>query len=372
MVDLLVIQSTPFCNINCSYCYLPNRRNTDKITIEIIDAALTNLLKDNLVHDKLSIVWHAGEPLAINIDYFTELLEFIELKLPIVTIHHSIQTNGILIDQKWCDLIKRFEIRIGISVDGTKDIHDKKRVTRTNKGTHDSVMKGIFLLNKNNIPYHAIAVVTSYTLDFPETFFHFFKNNNFYSLGINIEEIEGSNKQSSLNEYTIPEKINEFYSKLFDLYIASDGKMRIREFDRALNTILRNPEVRNIEDAKLCSHQLSPLGIISIDCKGNYSTFSPELLDQSNEEYGDFILGNVLTTPFKKSLETKKYINIKNDIEAGVKACEKECEYFHVCGGGAPSNKLYENGSFKSTETMYCKFAIQQPIDIVLAYLEKV
>jgi uncharacterized protein len=58
------------------------------------------------------------------------------------------------------------------------------------------------------------------------------------------------------------------------------------------------------------------------------------------------------------------------DINAGVELCKKKCEYFHVCGGGAPSNKLYENGSFNSTETLYCKFSIQQPIDIVLSYLE--
>ena len=34
-LELLVIQPTPFCNIDCSYCYLPDRRNTRKITPEL-------------------------------------------------------------------------------------------------------------------------------------------------------------------------------------------------------------------------------------------------------------------------------------------------------------------------------------------------
>src|SRR6202044_10236 len=58
------------------------------------------------------------------------------------------------------------------------------------------------------------------------------------------------------------------------------------------------------------------------------------------------------------------------DIEEGVRMCARECEYFEFCFGGAPSNKLFENGTFASTETMYCRHTVQLPLDIVLADLE--
>jgi uncharacterized protein len=32
-LELLVIQPTPFCNLNCSYCYLPDRQNTRKMSL---------------------------------------------------------------------------------------------------------------------------------------------------------------------------------------------------------------------------------------------------------------------------------------------------------------------------------------------------
>jgi uncharacterized protein len=62
---------------------------------------------------------------------------------------------------------------------------------------------------------------------------------------------------------------------------------------------------------------------------------------------------------------------MNRDISTGVKLCKNTCQYFSLCGGGAPANKYYENGSFHSAETMFCRYAIQTPIDIVLEDLEK-
>jgi uncharacterized protein len=45
------------------------------------------------------------------------------------------------------------------------------------------------------------------------------------------------------------------------------------------------------------------------------------------------------------------------------------CEYFNVCGGGAPANKIYENGTANSTQTAYCR-SHQIAIDVVLDMIE--
>ena len=59
-------------------------------------------------------------------------------------------------------------------------------------------------------------------------------------------------------------------------------------------------------------------------------------------------------------------ITMSRDIAAGVEACRKECEYFSVCGGGAPVNKLAENGSFTGTRTSFCSLIQMVPIDLIL------
>jgi uncharacterized protein len=70
-------------------------------------------------------------------------------------------------------------------------------------------------------------------------------------------------------------------------------------------------------------------------------------------------------------VETEKFKKIYQDIQAGLDLCEETCDYFSVCGGGAPANKYFENGSFATSETMYCRYTKQIIADIVLEDLEK-
>jgi uncharacterized protein len=372
-VDLLVIQPTPFCNINCSYCYLPDRTNSKKITATIVEHAIRSLIKSQLLGKEVTIVWHAGEPLTLPPNFYRPLFDLIsELVRSLnVSVRHSIQTNGTLLTQEWCDFINEHQIRIGVSVDGPQPIHDANRKTRSGRGTFDNVIRGIKLLRQNDIPYHAIAVVTQATLADPEGFFAFFYNNGFFNLGLNIEEVEGAHRQSSIFGDTLYRDAINFYTTLFDLYIASDRHMAIREFDRSMNAILRNPETLDITSLLIESHLINPMSIISIDYQGNFSTFSPELIGQKSEEYNNFILGNVLDSDFAIAEKSTLLKKMSDDIIKGVNKCKRECDYFYICGGGAPSNKFFENMTFNSSETNYCKYNIKIPSGIVLTYLEQ-
>jgi len=66
------------------------------------------------------------------------------------------------------------------------------------------------------------------------------------------------------------------------------------------------------------------------------------------------------------------FVRMLAEIDEGVKRCRECCEYFSVCGGGEPVNKLAENGSFASTETIYCRLTKMRATDLVLDALERV
>ena len=82
------------------------------------------------------------------------------------------------------------------------------------------------------------------------------------------------------------------------------------------------------------------------------------------------MLGNLLEDSIETTVASKKFKAIYNDIRAGVELCESACEYFSVCGGGAPANKYFENGSFATSETMYCKCNVKVLTDILLDDIE--
>jgi uncharacterized protein len=111
--------------------------------------------------------------------------------------------------------------------------------------------------------------------------------------------------------------------------------------------------------------QFTPFSIISVDHAGNFSTFSPELLAMKSNN-GDFVFRD----SFMEAEASPKFKRIYGDILAGVGNCQRECGYFDLCGGGAPANKYYENGSFASSETMYCRMTKKSLVDIMLDDLE--
>jgi uncharacterized protein len=363
-IGLLILQPSPFCNIDCDYCYLADRASTKKMSLETLHNTLDRVFESGMVGDRLSIVWHAGEPLAVPISYYEQAFRKIaEWGLPADKITHNFQTNGTLINDEWCDFFLKHNCSVGVSVDGPAHIHDLHRKDRAAKGTHARVMRGIECLKRRNVPFHAIAVITNDALDHPDEVFRFFADNEIRSVGFNMEEQEGIHQISTIGgRVSTSGRIEKFLRRSYELQKESNGAVRIREFDRAFQAVARTPEM----DAEVLDHndQAMAFGIVSVDWQGNICTFSPELL-------GTFSFGNTNQGALLGIKQDPRFIRVAEEIQQGLEQCQKNCSYFAYCGGGAPSNKYYENGSFASGETMYCRHAVQLPFDIVLADLEK-
>ncbi len=368
-ITILVLQPSPFCNINCDYCYLPNRTSTRRMTMDVLEASIEKTFASGLVKGDLTLIWHAGEPLAVPISWYEEAIATIRRIIPPgAKINHSFQSNGTLINQKWCDFIRREQISIGLSIDGPAFLHDAHRKTRKGVGTHEAAIRGLNLLRQNGIPFHVISVITREALDRAKEIYDHFESLGIERVGFNIEEVEADHTASTLNSGE-DARVKEFYETIFALQ-KERRSMSVREFEAARHKILSGVTLRNF-DFPWLNEQIRPFGIVSIDCEGNFSTYSPELLGMPVKPYGDFSFGNVTREHFLDALETPKFQEVLKDIQSGIKKCAATCSYYGYCGGGAPANKYYENGSFASTQTMYCHYSVQMPIDIVLADIEK-
>jgi uncharacterized protein len=332
---------------------------------------MEKVFASGLVKGQLSLVWHAGEPLVLPVSYYSDLLEVAdELGIPRFRLRQSIQTNAMLLTDAWCDFIRQENINVGVSIDGPAYLHDRHRKDRQGGGTHERVMKGIELLKKHGIDFHVIAVITSDALDRVDEVFDFFLQLGVTRLGFNVEEVEGEHLDSSLTKRRAEARIRKFWTRLYERQTQSGDAIHVREFVRAYKTIVQGTPLTNAASAMQKSSQVAPFGIVSVDWQGNLTSFSPELLGLKSIHYGDFTLGNIRDIDLLGLRSSPKFNRISTDIYEGVKQCERTCQYFGLCGGGAPSNKYFEKGSFASTETMYCRTTIQMPLDIVLADLE--
>ena len=367
-IDLVIIQATSFCNLDCDYCYLPDRQSKNRLSLDLIEPIFKNIFTSPFLKEDFTVCWHAGEPLAVPISFYDSALTKIneidrEFNVRKYQVRQSIQTNGTLINQAWCDLFKKYQIDIGISLDGPAFIHDNHRKTRKGVGTHASTMRGISYLQKNNIDVHIIAVITRESLDYPDEIFNFFMENGITDVGFNIEEIEGVNQSSSLKKSGTEERYRDFMKRIWELTVQTEGAFKLREFEHICTLIYTEERVTR-------RGLLTPFVMINIDNKGNFSTFDPELLAVKTDLYGDFILGNVLHNTFESVCHTEKFQRIYQDINKGVELCQNTCQYFGLCGGGSGSNKYWENGTFSSAETMACKYYEKIITDIVLEGFE--
>ena len=154
-------------------------------------------------------------------------------------------------------------------------------------------------------------------------------------------------------------------ARFFDLVARDEMAISVREFDSLIPMILGGHGGDDFPPTQ----ENAPGAILSIDCDGNFTSYSPELLGLTSSHYGDFAIGNVNTDTLASAMSGEKFRNMSNDIARGLSKCREKCEYYSLCGGGAPVNKYFENGSFDSTETMFCRLNRKAIVDVIVEKL---
>ncbi|MGI0100916.1 MAG: radical SAM protein [Candidatus Micrarchaeaceae archaeon] len=111
IAGLVIIQSTPFCNLDCTYCYLPNRDSKERIKFETISNIARVVFSTLNISEKITVLWHAGEPLVVPRDFYETAHNIISSRKPNnIELTYNFQTNGTLIDDSWCEFLKRDNI----------------------------------------------------------------------------------------------------------------------------------------------------------------------------------------------------------------------------------------------------------------------
>jgi uncharacterized protein len=356
---LLVLQPTPFCNIDCSYCYLSNRRSTARMSLETLDLVCRRVFESPFLDRQLQVAWHGGEPLVVPLAWYeAATTRMAERCPPNLQLTHRFQTNGLLLNEDWVRFFARTRARVGLSVDGPADLHDANRRTRRGRGTHEGAMRGVRLLQDHDFPFHVITVLTERALDDPDRLFDFYVQNGISDVGFNVEEIEGANTVSSLAGRG-ETKFRNFIKRFFELVWQAPGLLKVREFESALGYL--------ISDDPVSDEQNLPFAIVSVSHDGAISTFSPELLGAHHPRFGGFAFGHIAKHALTDIEEAATFRTISGEIQRGVEACKRNCRYFRWCGGGAAANKLFETGRFDATETMHCRLTRQAVLDEVIA-----
>src|SRR5437016_1476892 len=126
-------------------------------------------------------------------------------------------------------------------------------------------------------------------------------------VGFNIEETEGVNRLSTIAGRNFAARFEAFLRRIQQRADA-DNKVRVRELDHFRRRIRERAQPRN--------DQTVPLSILTVTTAGDFSTFSPELIDAKSEFLGDFILGNV-RDGIRSALDSAKFRHRSEERRVG-------------------------------------------------------
>jgi uncharacterized protein len=348
----LIVQLTTLCNLDCSYCYLTDRKRAQLMSTDVAAALAASVSEQDSDHP-VEVVWHGGEPLATPIGHLRRLLIEFEPLRRAGRIVHGAQTNATLINADWCELLAEYGFEVGVSIDGPAACN-LARLDWRGAPAFEKITRGITTLRTAGIPYTAIAVVTPQTVDRADELVEFLGGLGCTSVGFNLEEYEGVN--TGRTAITV-EQAEAFWRRLLQLREAG-ATLAIRDLDRLCDWL---------EATAAPQQPFDPIPTVAHN--GDVVVLSPELLGTRSIAYGDFVIGNVLATSIPAMLAQTGQVRYVREFAQGLRACADTCEFFSFCLGAQAGNRYFEHGTFTATETSYCRNTRQALVRAALAHV---
>ncbi|EDY2188324.1 XyeB family radical SAM/SPASM peptide maturase [Salmonella enterica subsp. enterica] len=349
----IVLKVSERCNINCDYCYMYNCGNELSINSRplIKDETVYNLKKllENAASEfeigTIQVDFHGGEPLMLGKRKFSEACDIL------LSGHYhnsyfilSCQTNGTLIDEEWVDIFYKYNVRVGISIDGPKHINDKHRLDHKGKSTYERTVNGIKMINSawkkgmmTNEP--SILCVINPKVSGKEIYRHFVDDLECKSFDLLIPD---ENHDTCENTKAVGLYLNEAVDEFFN---DSNKEIEVRIIATHMKSLMLK--------------EFTPvIGISKGDINSAVFVITSEgdiYIDDALRVTNDILfspIGNLSNVKFKNLLESwqlKQYMNINNTLPS---SCY-DCIWKNSCFGGRALNRFSKVNRFDN-KTVFC------------------
>ncbi len=319
--------------MRCKYCFyydVSSKREIDSYGMMssktmrcVIDAAL------EYASDNLTVSFQGGEPTMRGIDFFEELVQYLnEKKSKRLQVSYAIQTNGTLIDEKWCTFFAKNNFLVGLSLDGIKNSHNENRLNSNLQGTFFDIMQTADLFDKYNVQYNILTVVNAFTARHIKQIYKFYLKRNFMYQQY-IPCLDALGEERGLHDYSLtPEIYEDFLVKRFDLWYEAfiSGKIISDRFFENLVMVYKGypPE--------LCG-MTGQCGIQTIiEADGTVYPCDFYVLDE-------YKLGNLCHDSIQTINKNRENLNFYNQDSVYADNC-KACKWFFLCKGGCKRDRI--------------------------------
>lgn len=333
------------CNLRCKYCYYLEKahlyRNAPARVMS--DELLERFVQEYIQAQTMSQVlftWHGGEPLMRPLSFYRKAVALQEKYASGRQIDNTIQTNGTLLTDEWCEFFKEHNWLVGISIDGPQEFHDEYRRTASDKPSWQKVMRGIRLLRKHGVEWNAMAVVNDFNAGYPLEFYHFFKEMGakYIQFAPVVERMAAHSdgrhlatlvdQECPVADFSVsPAQWGDFLCAIFDEWVRHDvGQTYVEIFDCTLaNWVGERPGI--CVYAKECGHA----GVME---------FNGDVYSCDHFVFPEYKLGNIRDKTLVEMLYGEQQRQFSCLKHASLPKQCKECEWEFACHGECPKNRF--------------------------------
>ena len=351
-ITTYVVKVASRCNLKCSYCYMYEHVDQSwRDQPAQITAATTSLLGRRIAEyarqrslASVAIVAHGGEPLLLGASGLRRFFSIIRRELAEAGVEPSfgIQTNGTLVDAEIVRVCQDFDVGVGVSIDGPAEINDRFRVDRAGNGSFHSAMEGVCMLQH---PEHGPSVFSGFISVVnarlhPRQVLSFFEDLEAPAANFLLPDY---NHDTIASSEIAPGELGAWLSTLFDAWIASRSRVRIRLFGVIRGLLL---------GATFGTDQFGRLSPALAVVETDGSLHALDVLKTSF--HGATATGLSLASSPLSELETvPAVVALSNKAPLAAGKCI-DCDLFSVCGGGYLPHRYSEAAGF-DRESVYCE-----------------
>ena len=334
----------PLCNLDCKYCFYLEKeklypRDTNwAMPPEVLESFIRQHIESHSVPEVL-FAWQGGEPTLLGVDYFRKVVELQKTYANGKVIKNAFQTNGVLLDDVWCEFFHQHQFLIGLSIDGPQPLHDHYRVDRGGQPSFKKVMRGLEALKRGKVEFNTLTVVNRANQDQGLEVYRFLKEigsmvMQFIPLVDRLTDepdplkLVLPERSGSLAEWSVePEAYGDFLCAIFDEWVRHDvGKHYVQLFDVSLEAWMGIP-------SSLCWFRDVCGAALALEHNG-------DLYSCDHYVYPENRLGNIMDEPLASLVNSERQRQFGQDKRDTLPGYCRECDVRFACHGECPKRRF--------------------------------
>ncbi len=222
-LSILIKPASSACNLCCAYCFYADEASVRAVpNYGLMPREVSHTLIEKAAgaaEGSITFLFQGGEPTLAGLDFYRDFVSHVKETVPRgLAVQYAIQTNGMLLNRDWCRFFQENRFLVGLSLDGTRECHDRFRRDGAGKGTYDRVVRAARQLEEYAVEYNVLTVVTGYLARHVQSVFRTLCKEGFrFQQYIPcLDPLEGGRGRQNFS--LTPKQYEEFLKTLFDLW----------------------------------------------------------------------------------------------------------------------------------------------------------